>query len=153
MKLTYPATLCLLLFSASLSQDQFAQAVKIKSFNQIHDVVDPKKMDDSHFEILMEKKRTDLQQRVAEDSQKVQTLEQKLTDAKIDLETDQTMLLRHQEVVAAEKHSIEALDKQVGARAQAVDKASIRQEKHKKLKAAAERLVQKEERVRANIQE
>ncbi len=65
MKLTYPATLCLLLFSGSLSDSQLAQAVQIRSFTEIQDVVDPKKVEESHFEVLMQKKGDDLQQRVA----------------------------------------------------------------------------------------
>lgn len=80
-------------------------------------------------------------------------LENSLQDAKIELETDQTMLLRQQEVLEAEKQSMEQLDKKVGTWAQTADQLALRNEKHRKLKAAAERLVQKEEKIRERIEE
>jgi hypothetical protein len=44
-------------------------------------------------------------------------LEKSLEDAKIELETDQTMLLRHQKVIDEEKMQLALLEKKVGARA------------------------------------
>ena len=44
---------------------------------------------------IMNKKFSDLEQRVAQESQVVEGLEKKLQNAKIELETDQTMLQRH----------------------------------------------------------
>lgn len=68
-------------------------------------------------------------------------MEASLVDAKIELETDQTMLLRHQKVLEEEKMQLALLEKKVGARAQAIDKIELKKQKHQKLKAAADRLV------------
>ena len=61
--------------------------------------------------------------------------------AKIDLETDKTMLKRHQEVLENEKKQMDLLDKEIGVRAQLADKVAMKKQKQAKLKAAADRLV------------
>lgn len=61
------------------------------------------------------------------------------------------MLLRHQKVLEEEKEQIALLKKRVGARAQAIDKIELKKQKHIKLEAAADRLVQKEAKVRAKV--
>jgi len=61
------------------------------------------------------------------------------------------MLFRHKKVVEEEKKDLDMLEKKVGARAQAIDKIELKKQKHQKLKAAADRLVQKESEVRAKV--
>ena len=49
--------------------------------------------------------------------------------AKIDLETDKTMLKRHQEVLENEKKQMDLLDKEIGVRAQLADKIAMKKQK------------------------
>ena len=53
-------------------------------------------------------------------------MEVSLLNAKIELETDQTMLFRHKKVVEEEKQQLDMLEKKVGARAQAIDKIELK---------------------------
>ena len=76
---------------------------------------------------------------------KVKDLENSLKTAKIDLETDKTMLKRHQEVLENEKKQMDLLDKEIGVRAQLADKVAMKKQKQQKLRAAADRLVAHEQ--------
>lgn len=52
----------------------------------------------------MSSKFKELEDKISMEANKVQNLEKNLQTAKIDLETDQTMLVRHREVLENEKN-------------------------------------------------
>lgn len=78
------------------------------------------------IEYLMQSKFKSLEDKIDLETNKVKDLEVSLKTAKIDLETDKTMLKRHQEVLENEKKQMDALDKEIGARAQLADKVAMK---------------------------
>ena len=74
----------------------------------------------------MQNKQQELQKRIEGDEHNVKNLEVSLLNAKIELETDQTMLFRHKKVLEEEKAQLALLEKKVGARAQAIDKIELK---------------------------
>jgi len=65
----------------------------------------------------MQSKFKSLEDKINMETTKVKELEVSLNTAKIDLETDKTMLKRHQEVLENEKKQMDLLDKEIGVRA------------------------------------
>jgi hypothetical protein len=101
----------------------------------------------------MTSKFKELEDRIKAESQTVDHLQSSLQQAKIELETDQTMLMSNKQFLEKEKKDLEQLDKSIGVRAQLADKVSLKKKKQGKLREAAERLVKHETEVRKHIQD
>ena len=101
----------------------------------------------------MTSKFKELEDRIKSESQTVNHLQSDLQQAKIELETDETMLMSNRKFLEKEKQDLEQLDKSIGVRAQLADKVSLKKKKQVKLREAAERLVKHENEVRKHIQD
>ena len=74
-----------------------------------------------------EEKAKYLEAKIKQGLAQVDEMEKKLTSARIELETDQTMLLRHKQEMEEEQFLIKQLGEKVGVRAQAVEKLEVQQ--------------------------
>ena len=102
------AVIFVLLYSSDASKLSEPEANLVQTLSQQLSASTSKRHE---IEYLMQSKFKSLEDKINTETSKVLELKGSLKTAKIDLETDKTMLQRHQEVLENEKKQMDLLDK------------------------------------------